>query len=35
MQELMDWYYVNRDDLPRPDEYAAPLARVPRILWNP
>jgi hypothetical protein len=35
IQELMDWYYANRDDLPRPDEYAAPLKRVPRILWNP
>ena len=35
IQELMDWYYANRDQLPNPDAYAAPLTRVPRILWNP
>jgi hypothetical protein len=35
IQELMDWYYANRDDLPRPDEYAEPVARNPRILWDP
>lgn len=35
IQELETWYYANRDELPRPDEYAAPLVRVPRILWNP
>lgn len=31
----MDWYYAHRDELPRPDEYATPQVRVPRILWNP
>ena len=33
--EVMDWYYVNRDDLPDPDVYAEPLPREPRTRWNP
>jgi hypothetical protein len=32
IQELRNWYYENRDELPRPDEYATPLKRTPRIL---
>lgn len=35
IQELRDWYYANREELPRPDEYAEPLVRRPRILENP
>ncbi|HVV87315.1 MAG TPA: hypothetical protein VHE35_29945 [Kofleriaceae bacterium] len=35
IRELSAWYYEHRDALPSPDEYAAPLQRQPRILWNP
>ena len=35
VREVMDWYFVNRDELPEPDAYATPLAREPRTRWNP
>jgi len=35
VEEVMDWYYEHRDELPRPDAYATPLRREPHILWNP
>ena len=33
--EVMSWYYEHRDELPRRDDYATPIARQARILWNP
>lgn len=35
VREVMDWYYVHRDELPNPDTYAEPLERNPRTMWNP
>lgn len=35
VQEVMDWYEANRDELPNPDAYATPLEREPRTRWNP
>lgn len=34
IQELADWYYEHRDELPSPDDYAPPLTRAPHIFWN-
>lgn len=35
IRDVASWYYEHRDELPRPDEYAVPLAREPHLLWNP
>lgn len=35
VNEVMDWYYEHRDELPQPDAYATPLQREPRTMWNP
>lgn len=35
VREVAVWYDAHRDELPNPDSYATPLARVPQILWNP
>lgn len=35
IRELGDWHERHRDELPRPDDWAAPLPRHPHLLWNP
>lgn len=35
IEEVADWYHAHRDELPRPDDYAAPLPREPRTRFNP